>query len=186
MKRLNDWTKELLFGVINFVCIVLLFIYLFDWLDEENETNTYTYCTTISDIEYTKRKGTFIIFDTDEGKAYYRLTYSRRYEKEKFNEDWEILNNISKNNVIVKLIISDDQEPNCPDRSYKHVAAVSTKDRVIFSLDDYNKDQRLGKITLVPLLAIYTVISILVFFFPYNPLMLKIKRSIRKVKKKRK
>ena len=187
MKRLNDWTKELLFGVINFTCIILLCCFLFARLGGKNETNTYTFYTTISNLRNESTIDTaWICFDTNEGKAYYKFLYSHRFSKARIDEDRAKFERLAESGVTVKLIGTDDIDLVGPGRSYKKIIAISTADEVIFSLEDQNEAELHRRNMALSMLAIYAIISALVFFFPYNEWILKIKRSIRKRKKKRK
>lgn len=187
MKRLNDWTKELLFGVINFVCIVLLCCFLFARFGGKNETNTYTFYSTISNLRNeSTTNADWICFDTNEGKAYYKFFYSHRFSKARIDEDRAKFERLAESGVTVKLIETDDIDLIGPDRSYKKIIAISTADEVIFSLEYQNAVELYTRNIALSMLAIYAIISALVFFFPYNSWMLKIKRSIRKRKKKRK
>lgn len=145
------------FGVICWLVIAILFYATFARLDEKNETNTYTYKTTISDVTWEGSKVKRLVFDTNEGMAYYEPHY-KTFGIEEVERDTARLKDLSQKSTIVELTITDEKDLPGILYNYKRVVAISTEDEVIFSIDRYNDYNYHRKVFFVIVLSICTLV----------------------------
>lgn len=181
--------SEVLIIIISWVVIAALFYAVFARLDEENETNTYTYKTTISDVTWKHTKSTnVIIFDTNKGTAYYKII-DMSYVPE-IEDVVSKLENISMKGVPVELVATEEKDLFEVSWSYIKTVAISTENEVIFSIDVHNEYDYHRKVFFVIVLSICTLFmglytwSWAYYERPFRKLERKIKRRIKKHKNK--
>jgi hypothetical protein len=185
MKKLSSKA----FGIICWLVIAILFYATFARLDEENETNTYTYKTTISDVTWEGSNAKRLVFDTNEGMAYYEPHY-KIFGIEEVERDTARLKDLSQKSTVVELTITDEKDLPGILYNYKRVVAISTEDEVIFSIDRHNEYNYHRKVFFIIALSICTLFMVLYTWSwayyerPFRKLERKIKRRIKKHKNK--
>lgn len=180
-------SSEVFIIIILWLVIAALFCAIFARYDEENETNTYTYKTTISNVKWKHTKSSnVIIFDTNKGTAYYKiinLSYVPEIEAVVSK-----LENVSMKGVPVKLIATEEKDLFDVSWSYIKTVAISTDDEVFFPIDVHNEYDYHRKVFFIIVLSICTLFMGLYTWTwayyerPFRKLRRKVKKHIRKYK----
>lgn len=135
--------------MIQLICIAVLLVFVLIDFEPDTMQSTYTYKTTISNVEYYSKKHVrWITFDTDNGKAYYKLhSNSFYFERQQVEEDIKTFQCLCDNNIEVQVRVSEKRDflSLTDNHDRLRVVAIEDDQQVYFSLDDHNDDQKSTK-----------------------------------------
>lgn len=174
-KRLRKWwrsdkgrsfRKETAILVLQLLFISGLFIFVLENYEADIVNDTYTFETTISDVEYfSKHRLRWVCFDTVKGRAYYKIHTDSFLSRREIEHAVNTFEYLSDNNVVVNVCVSDKVEylAIAENPHDLRVVAVSDAQNDYFSIDFYENDQNSSRRFFCIALISWAVLAVLYY-----------------------